>query len=291
MVVGASLTGSAFSTASAAQARVIQNPKRRFLGVLPSTLHRKTLTAGTANGTPPLTYHGGPVVHSSRAYAIFWKPSGTYISAAYQAELGQYFKDVGADSWKTSNVYAASTQYCSGVVVGATACTSATNNFASYSVANGGSTVDMTAFPTTNNCPNYTLGDGSTTTRCLTDAQVQAEVNKVVAAKHWTTGLGTEFFVFTPAHVGECFTLGGTGDPNGGCYDPEFFNGFCAYHSSISGKTLYAFQPWADVSGCQYANTPDNPYPNDDGADTTINVVSHEHNETSHRPAGDCVVG
>ena len=75
MVVGASLTGSAFSTASAAQARVIQNPKRRFLGVLPSTLHRKTLTAGTANGTPPLTYHGGPVVHSSRAYAIFWKPA------------------------------------------------------------------------------------------------------------------------------------------------------------------------------------------------------------------------
>src|SRR5947208_12367854 len=51
--------------------QVIHNPRGRFLGVLPSTLHRKTL-GFAANGSPPLTYHGGPVQHSSKVYAIFW---------------------------------------------------------------------------------------------------------------------------------------------------------------------------------------------------------------------------
>jgi hypothetical protein len=265
---------------SPAGAAVVHNPLGQFLGVLPSTLHRPAPLTPTANGTPPLTYHGGPVVHSSKAYAIFWRPTGTYIPAGYQSEIAQYFTDVSADSWKTSNVYAALTQYCQGVATGAKSCTSAANNFSSYNVAYGGSTVDATAFPKTNNCPNYTLGDDSTSTICLTDAQIRTEVNKVVAAKHWATGLGTEFFVFTPAHVGQCQDLAGTA-----CYDPAFSSGYCAYHSNIGGTTLYAVQPWADISGCQYSTT-NNPYPNDDGADTTINVMSHEHNETISDPLG-----
>jgi PKD domain len=261
-------------------AKVVHNPHGHFLGVLPSTLHHKTLTTATANGTPPLTYHGGPVVHSSKVYAIFWKPSGTYIPAGYQSQIAQYFTDVGADSWKTSNVYASLTQYCQGVTTGATSCTSASNNFSSYSVSYGGSYVDTAAYPTTGNCPNYTLGDFSTTTRCLSDTNIQAEVNKVVAAKGWARGLGTEFFVFTAPHVGQCQDTAGTA-----CYDPEFSSGYCAYHSNISNTTLYAVQPWADISGCQYSTT-NSPYPNDDGADPTINVVSHEHNETISDPLG-----
>jgi PKD repeat protein len=43
--------------------------------------------------------------------------------------------------------------------------------------------------------------------------------------------------------------------------------------------------PWADISGCQYPVT-HTPYPNDDGADTVINVVSHEQNETMTDPLG-----
>jgi hypothetical protein len=144
----------------------------------------------------------------------------------------------------------------------------------------GGSYVDTTKFPTTNNCPNYTLGDYSDTTNCLSDINIQAEVNKVVAAKKWPTGLGTEFFVFTPPHVGECQDTVGSA-----CYDNAFAAGFCAYHSNIGGTTLYAVQPWADLSGCQY-QTNNNPYPNDDGADITINVMSHEHNETISDPLG-----
>lgn len=282
VVVGASLSVGVVSSASADQ--VVQNPRGPFLGAVPSTLHRPVLKTA-ANGTPPLTYHGGPVQHSSQAYAIYWRPAGSYIPASYQSEIAQYFTDVGADSWKTSNVYAALTQYCSGVATGAKSCPSASDNFTSYSVSYGGAAVDTTPFPRTNNCPAYALGDGTTSTVCLTDAQVRAEINKVVAAHHWPTGMGTEFFVFTPAHVGECQTIGGTSDPNGGCYDPEFVSGFCAYHSNIGGTTLYAFQPWADISGCQFQST-NNPYPNDNGADITVNVMSHEHNETMSDPLG-----
>ena len=280
LAVVASAWAIGLGTGTAAAGTVVHNPNGKFLGVLPSTLNHAIRAAGPANGTPPLTYHGGPVVHSSKVYAIFWRPAGTYIPAGYQSQIAQYFTDVSADSWKTTNVYAALTQYCQGVATGVTSCTSASNSFSSYSVSYGGSTIDTAAYPTTGNCPNYTLGDDSTSTTCLSDAQITNEVTKVVAAKHWTTGLGTEFFVFTPPHVGECQDQAGTT-----CYDPAFANGYCAYHSSIGGTTLYAVQPWADISGCQYS-TPDNPYPNDDGADTTINVMSHEHNETISDPLG-----
>jgi serine protease len=280
LVIAAGACAVAGAVPASGATTVVHNPHGHFLGVLPSTLHHKTLTTGIANGTPPLTYHGGSVVHSSKVYAIFWKPSGTYIPVGYQSQIAQYFTDVAADSWKTSNVYASLTQYCQGVATGATGCTSASNDFSSYNVAWGGSFVDTAAYPTTGNCPNYTLGDSSNSTTCLSDAQIQAEVNKVVAAKKWATGMGTEFFVFTPPHVGQCQDQAGTA-----CYDPEFSNGYCAYHSNIGNTTLYAVQPWADLSGCQYPTT-NNPYPNDDGADTTINVVSHEHAETISDPLG-----
>jgi peptidyl-Asp metalloendopeptidase len=81
--------------------------------------------------------------------------------------------------------------------------------------------------------------------------------------------------------VGECFDAS-----QAPCYEPEFSSGFCAYHSNISSQTLYAFQPWADLTGCFYSSLPDNAYPNDDGADPLLNVVSHEHNETITDPLG-----
>jgi hypothetical protein len=268
--------------AAAVSHQVVHNPRGHFLGVVPSTLHRNTLHAAAANGTPPLSYHGGPVVHSSKVYAIFWVPSGFYYPANAKAEITQYFKDVGTASWTPGNVYAASTQYCQGVGTGATGCSSAGNKFASYNVSYGSSTTVTTAFPA-NGCTNYTLGNGSTSKRCLTDAQIQKEVSSVVASKGWSTGLGTQFFVFTPPLVGECFDAS-----ESSCYDPEFSAGFCAYHSNISSQTLYAFQPWADITGCVYQSptVPNNAYPNDDGADPLLNVVSHEHNETITDPLG-----
>jgi PKD domain-containing protein len=247
----------------------------RFLGIMPSGSARFQKVAGTANGTPPLVYHGGPVQHAETTYAIFWAPSGHYLPGSYRSTVGQYFGDVAHDSYKTSNVYAASTQFYDKTGPGGG------KNWVSYNVNYAGSVLDTDAVPASG-CANYTLGDFSTTFACLLDSQLQTEISHVVSAQHLPTGLGVQYFLFTPPGLGSCFDS----NPSDGCYDPELTAGYCAYHSNIGGTTLYANMPWADISGCQYS-TANNPYPNDDGADTVINVVSHEQNETMTDPLGN----
>ena len=247
----------------------------RFLGIMPSGSARFTLRAGPANGTPPLTYHGGPVQHGTTAYAIFWDPPGRYFPPSYRAMVAQYFNDVSQQSYGTGNVYSAATQYYDLTGPGGT------KNWVSYDVSYGGSAVATDPLPASG-CKNYSLGDFSKTWACLLDSQLQSEVSNVIAAQHWPTGLGAEYFLFTPAGLGSCFDT----KPKDGCYDPELTAGYCAYHSNIGGTTLYANMPWADISGCQYPVS-HTPYPNDDGADTVINVVSHEQNETMTDPLGN----
>src|SRR5204863_6091434 len=138
----------------------------------------------------------------------------------------------------------------------------------------GGSSTVHDSLPA-NGCPNYQLGDLTTSAACLTDAQLQAEITKVVSARRWPRGLPSEFFLFTPPSIGTCFD--GTGAD---CYDAGT-NGFCAYHADISTSpvTLYAVQPFAAIQGCEYT-TSHGPRPNGDAADAVLNVVSHETNET-----------
>jgi len=272
---GAGLAARAVNQAAQRGSPRFQPRRGRFLGIVPSGSSRFGGSAATANGTPPLTYHGGPVQHSSKVYAIFWQPSGHYLPPAYRAAVAQYFGDVSKASYKTTNVYAAATQYYDNTGPGGI------KNWVSYNVTYGGSAVSTSAVPASG-CANYTLGDFSTTWACLTDTQLQSQISSVISAHGWPTGLGNEYFLFTPPGLGSCFDT----NPADGCYDPSSGSGYCAYHSNISGTTLYANQPWADISGCQYP-VPDNPYPNDDGADTVINVVSHEQNETMTDPLGN----
>src|SRR6516225_7273857 len=52
----------------------------RFLGIVPRRGDAGAASAAAAArravAQPPLTYHGGPVQHSSRVFAIFWIPPG-----------------------------------------------------------------------------------------------------------------------------------------------------------------------------------------------------------------------
>src|SRR5712692_9358304 len=105
LVTGAVL---ASGTASAVDS---QNPSGHFLGAL------KPRSAGAAvdlAGAPALTWHGGPVMHSTSVYSIYWAPAGFGYQAGYGATIDKYFRDVSADSGKTSNVYAVNTQYTDG---------------------------------------------------------------------------------------------------------------------------------------------------------------------------------
>ena len=102
------------------------------------------------------------------------------------------------------------------------------------------------------------------------DAQIQAEVQRVMAAQGWQAAPTHEFFVYTSRNEGSC--LGSK------CS----FTFFCAYHANFTnsaGQTvLYANQPYDDTSpaGCDVSTSPNN----DIAADSVINSTSHEHMET-----------
>jgi hypothetical protein len=204
------------------------------------------------NAGNPLLYHGGPVMTTNKTYAIYWVPSGYSIAPGYDTTINQFFGDVAHDSNMGTNVYAVDTQYSS----------------IQYNSSFGGSYMDTNAFPSSG-CPIYE-GD---ITECLTDAQIQAEVNNAIAHNGWTVNGSNMFFMFTPAGVGSCFDSSGSS-----CA----YTSYCAYHGAINSPgPIYANQPYAFHAGCdegQYPNGSSNQ------ADPTINVVSHEHNEAITDP-------
>ena len=221
------------------------SPAGRPLGVVPAR--------GQANHRPGsgsnLTYHSGPVMRTNTTYAIYWVPPGYTVSAGYESIINGFFQNVQGDDGKASNVYYSDTQYYD-----------STNGYISYSSHVGGTYVDTVALPSSGCSDSYTAV-------CLSDAQIQAEIDRVATLKGWTRGQDTLFFMFTAKGIGSC--------SGGSCA----FSQYCAYHSwfgSGATLTLYANMPYADTvpAACDAGQ-----HPNGDDADATINVTSHEHNE------------
>lgn len=221
-------------------------PPNEILGLVP------TLTNGNAGGArgsgSNLSYHNGPVMRTNTVYAVYWIPAGYSVSSNYRTLIDGFFQNVAADNGKTSNVYFSDTQY------------SDTSGKIAYNSSFGGSVVDTNALPASGCTDSYT-------TVCLTDAQLQAELTKVMAASGWTGGAGKLFFIFTARGIGSC--------AGSSCA----FSQYCAYHSWIgngTGAILYANMPYADTvaAACDIGQ-----HPNGDDADATLNVTSHEHNE------------
>jgi len=208
-------------------------------------------SAGARSGGN-LTYHNGPVMHTNTTYAIYWQPAGYNMSADYQSVINGFFQNVAADSGKTSNVYYSTAQYYDNA-----------NGNITYNSTFGGSYVDTSAFPAGGCSDSVTQ-----TSICISDAQIQAEIQKVMTAKGWTGGMNKLYFVFTPSGVGSCYS-------SSSCA----FSQYCAYHSHIgsgTGAILYANQPYVmTVSAACDTGV----HPNGSDADGTISVVSHEHAE------------
>jgi IPT/TIG domain len=244
-LIGALAVGVALvsSSASAVTSAAPQTPSH-IKGVVP-VIGKQFPGAGN-----PLVYHGGPVMTTNKTYAIYWKPSGYSIASGYDTTINQFFTDVAADNGKSTNVYAVDTQYSS----------------IQYSSAFGGSFTDTNAFPVSG-CPLY-----GGLSECLTDAQIQAEINNVIATEGWTKNGTNMFFMFTPQNVGSCFDSSGS---------ECAYTAYCAYHGTASSSAIYANQPYAAHAGCDEGQ-----YPNGSStqADPTINVVSHEHNEAITDP-------
>ena len=230
---------------------------------------RGVITAQTAGGrayaqkfarhrTSNMTYHGGPVMHADRNYAIYWEPSGFGTSAGFKSIVNGFFGNVAAASGQPTNDYSVATQYFD-----------STGNVA-YSSTSGGGLTDTDGYPVS----GCRAGSGGP---CLTDAQVQSELNTYLAAKRLPRGMSTMYFVYFPPNVTTCFDSSGSQCSS---------NVYCAYHSSFGSGTstvLYGNMPYAGVPGCETGQ-----YPNGDvGADSELNVTSHENIEAITDPLGN----
>ena len=112
-----------------------------------------------------LIYKGGPVMGgTANAYAIFWEPTGSFVSSTYNTLLKRYFGDVGS-----SGLYHNNTQY-----------TDSGAHFPNNAVL-AASWVDTAAYPS----------------NPISDTQVQNEVSHAMSVNHWTASIDNVFFVFT----------------------------------------------------------------------------------------------
>jgi hypothetical protein len=216
-----------------------------------------------ANVTPALTYHGGEIMTTLQIYQIFWKPASgklqdgttaTTFSAKYQPKLS--FLNT---HWHGRPLDALLGIYSQ--VVGSV------KTYYSPTGALGGTYNDTNPYPVSA-CTGLT--------NCITDAQLQTELQNVMTAKSWTGGANKLFILYTSSAEISCFDS----SPNT-CSS----NYYCGYHSNVvaaSPDILYANIPYGDPAGCGNFTTP----PNDGSTDAAASTVSHEISETVTDPLG-----
>jgi hypothetical protein len=227
---------------------------------------------GRISGVVP---HFGQPLFGTRALSPaslgYAAPATLTFDASYESLINRYFADVAAASGTATNVYSVATQYYDnpGTV------------HVQYSSTVGGSYVSHDPLPAS------ACADGFDQ-YCLSDTQLQQEIQRVLTEKGWQGGLSHMFFLLTPNGVGSC------DDSGVQCST----NAFCAYHSffidSRNEDVIYANEPYeGPVQGCAGIDTtgtdPNDTqgFPNDVDSDTTINTISHEHNEAITDPLTD----
>jgi hypothetical protein len=273
LAASATVTATATATATAAALRPAKpaTPARRahpIAGLIRDVPTGTRIRAPIATVAANLTYGGGPVLHSNRAHLIFWEPSGSGLAfdPSYESLIETFLTRVAADSHKTTNVYGLSGQYRD------------MQGPAAYASTYGGAVIDTDPLPP----PPYQCAEPATGPGwlvCLTDSQLEAEIDHVVAADRLPHGDGDVYFLVMPDGFGSCVSSG-----PGNCALGGGGTGYCGYHSETPDGVVYAVIPYNAVEGhCQS----DNPRPNGNAADPTISTISHEHNEMVTDPAGD----
>jgi hypothetical protein len=105
----------------------------------------------------------------------------------------------------------------------------------------------------------------------LLDTDIQKEVTHAKQVNGWSSSIDNIFFVFLQANENLCFDA-----TQSQCAS----NYFCAYHSYFGTNTIYAAMPYAASFQCN----PGGKLPNNNDADLTINVSSHEQMEAATDP-------
>jgi chitodextrinase len=263
-----------------------------------------------------LDYSGGPVMPSTDNFVVVWKPASysqnfdeggasefcgvansqgqfTQTCLGYQDGLTQFFTDLAAASGQATNSDSVSTQYND--TAGHTAGGPSPGH---YSGSWGGLLTDTDPYPASG-CPGAP-NNGV----CLTDTQIQTELQKFLSQNGEPTGSMThEYFLVTPPGVASCLGQDShgvwqcSGNVNSG--SPNVKAVFCAYHSmtATAGRYIYANVPDLNlVTGCDPYSSPS---PSGNSADDCsfetciwnqstaegiVSAISHEHNESLTDP-------
>jgi hypothetical protein len=243
-----------------------------------------------ANGTPPLLFHGGSVMMTPSTSPlvitpIFWNPSGHPMSLSYKALLTLYLGDVSLASGQNTNVFSTLNEYYGN------------NGQIHYRIALGFPVNDTNPLPASGCTVASTdttgiYADGSGYDACLDDAQVQAETDRVTAARHLPHNLSHIYVLYLPKHVESCFNPGSTTTNANACtinYQPSA--AYCAYHSEDASNAVYANMPYpvylsktgftcgTDVNFGVIESPNHNP-----DADVEISPTSHETSEAITDP-------
>ncbi len=220
------------------------------------------------------TYHGAQVMaHGVTVHTIFWGPKGSFHGSPRRGVLGyeplieRFFTDVAQDSGRKSNVYSTLIQYAEGTSPGRIT----PGKYAiSYSKRKD-NLVDTHPYPSKGRCtsPKKRIH------MCLTDAQVQREINRLIVRTHGKRGLTQLWFVFTPPKVDECISKGSCGT-----------NAFLGYHSVSDlghGPVIYAIAIDPLIEGALPKHQDPNGNPE---AEDTIDTAAHETEEAITDPEG-----
>ena len=218
---------------------------------------------------PPLLYHGGPVMdtHGSQGLTvtpIFWQPPARARSfpSGYESLISGYIGNVAAAGAVDTNVYSIDTEY--------------------YSIVNGqlshiephitaGTPVVVTDPLPADGCSVDTSDVTDHLISCITDDQIQSELNRVLTRLKLPRGLANFYPMFFAPGVE-------TADADGTTSASDY----CGYHSNTgttSDQIIYGNEPY-DVVGCGGGQSPNHNL----AADTAIGTLSHELNEATTDP-------
>lgn len=201
------------------------------------------VATGYPGSETPLSYEGGPVVHSAAVYAVYWDPTKVSIKPNWQLLLNSFLAAFAREGNALSNLSSAVTEYGD-----------STGKITGDSLFRGAYT-DVTPFPKTGNCS--AAGEP-----CLTDAQIRSQLSEYIKANALPSGIDPAvgqtpvYLVFLPPNVTVCLEGAheGTNCSDAGA-DPHQL---CSYHSYIPedpseglGTIIYSAQPWDPISECQ----------------------------------------
>jgi hypothetical protein len=244
---------------------------------------------GLASAAANLAYHkNGSVVPHANVFAIYWLPASghlqngaaTGMSSKYQTvnnALAQmtssinYPNQYNTSNGKTASLYNIATQYYQTI-----------NGVTTY-VQNGAGVTGLAAsWVDTSDYPASGCSDSATPGGCLTDAQIQAEIQKAMTVNGWQVGVNNVYILYTSSGEGSCIAAGS---------NVCAYTYYCGYHSAFTatvnnarGNVIYANIPYGNPSGCKLSSQTT---PNDVYADIAANVASHELIEIVTDPYGN----